>query len=426
MALPTTNITTSLVSSTIGISSKNVGVLCTSSAINKWSHYKPYVIDNTSCAKLNGVIPYPTGFYVKQDSTSIPNKTVYYLEFIKWSDFQEYFEYGYFSLGDFRGYDHNAQPAGIYSNNVLVQATPGLNVNVRIVLNYNDVEYAINTIQYEEINNYLQPNVFVIGSNVYDMSELNALTENTIEEEINSIDVMWEAPYLFESIINFRTQYTTPFFMDAYQNKIYFNLQDAIVSENNTIDEQVITPSLTIPTYFNNCYKDGSNYYKNGMVFRDCPIRPKVYIDGILQSRDNFFFRNISLKALESYEGLPEHYAIYGDFYNTVVGDYFATVTLKLYDVDWTVRNVLTPEIESTYEYEYGYNSNPNDGSIPALPLIADNFYMSLNGYSSQSFSFILNEIPFKSYSSYFGNAELGYERVNQQGVEVILNFYSA
>lgn len=41
MALGTTDISTTLVGNTIGNSSRNVGVLCTSSTINKWSKFKP-------------------------------------------------------------------------------------------------------------------------------------------------------------------------------------------------------------------------------------------------------------------------------------------------------------------------------------------------------------------------------------------------
>ena len=43
MALGTTNITTTLVGQTIGVASRDVGTLCSSSLINKWSKYKPVV-----------------------------------------------------------------------------------------------------------------------------------------------------------------------------------------------------------------------------------------------------------------------------------------------------------------------------------------------------------------------------------------------
>lgn len=41
MILPNNNITTNLVSTTLGHASNNVGVLCTSNKINKWSKNKP-------------------------------------------------------------------------------------------------------------------------------------------------------------------------------------------------------------------------------------------------------------------------------------------------------------------------------------------------------------------------------------------------
>lgn len=41
MALPSTNITTTLVGQELGVSTHNVGALCTSTNINKWAKYKP-------------------------------------------------------------------------------------------------------------------------------------------------------------------------------------------------------------------------------------------------------------------------------------------------------------------------------------------------------------------------------------------------
>ena len=41
MSLANTGITTSLVGNTIGSSSRNVGVLCTSPLIDEWSKWKP-------------------------------------------------------------------------------------------------------------------------------------------------------------------------------------------------------------------------------------------------------------------------------------------------------------------------------------------------------------------------------------------------
>src|SRR5690554_3428531 len=50
MALPTTGITTSLVGTTLGISSRDVGTLCTHTNVNRWSKWKP--INHTSVTGL--------------------------------------------------------------------------------------------------------------------------------------------------------------------------------------------------------------------------------------------------------------------------------------------------------------------------------------------------------------------------------------
>lgn len=44
MALASSGITTSLVGNTLGISNRNVGGLCTSSNVNPWSKWKPYIV----------------------------------------------------------------------------------------------------------------------------------------------------------------------------------------------------------------------------------------------------------------------------------------------------------------------------------------------------------------------------------------------
>ena len=48
MELPTTGITTTMVSQAIGLASNNVGALCSSSNINKWSKWKPVAYNTVS------------------------------------------------------------------------------------------------------------------------------------------------------------------------------------------------------------------------------------------------------------------------------------------------------------------------------------------------------------------------------------------
>ena len=65
MALGTTNISTTLVGTTLGTSSRDVGTLCTHSAINKWSKFKPVNlpqvvgVDETQLKAINYGLTFP-------------------------------------------------------------------------------------------------------------------------------------------------------------------------------------------------------------------------------------------------------------------------------------------------------------------------------------------------------------------------------
>ena len=98
-AITTTNITTTLVSSTLGISSKDVGTLCSSTAVNKWSRYKPVT------SNIYNTLNHPTcGFTIPYTTDSIPksslNNTVW--SYIKPTGGST----SPYRLGDFRGYDN--------------------------------------------------------------------------------------------------------------------------------------------------------------------------------------------------------------------------------------------------------------------------------------------------------------------------------
>ena len=77
MALPSTNITTTLVGNTIGVSTRDVGALCTSPNINMWSKCKPLRISGMPNRSLDWwkAPDGNCGFSVKQISTylDLPN-----------------------------------------------------------------------------------------------------------------------------------------------------------------------------------------------------------------------------------------------------------------------------------------------------------------------------------------------------------------
>lgn len=108
MALGTTNITTTLVGTTIGSASRDVGTLCSSPLINKWSKYKPViypVISTTSITNFwksnDGYCGFSIQQYTDIDSLLADNTTWVYNK-----------PYGTinspYRIGDFRGYEHTS------------------------------------------------------------------------------------------------------------------------------------------------------------------------------------------------------------------------------------------------------------------------------------------------------------------------------
>ena len=111
MALPNTGITTTMVGQELGISTRNVGNLCRSGAINKWSKWKP-VRFNTQGNPLTQAnleaVNYGIGWnsYANIDAVKLAyenNDEVLFYNKPRGGLYNE----GY-RLGDFRFYEHNA------------------------------------------------------------------------------------------------------------------------------------------------------------------------------------------------------------------------------------------------------------------------------------------------------------------------------
>ena len=129
MALGTTNITTTLVGNTIGVASKDVGTLCSSSLINKWSKYKPViypVIATTGITDWWKAVDGSCGLSI-QEYLNIDNLVAAIINGVTW-DYNKPTggSSSPYRLGDFRGYNHNADiafqsfyvPTTAYNNNV--------------------------------------------------------------------------------------------------------------------------------------------------------------------------------------------------------------------------------------------------------------------------------------------------------------------
>lgn len=105
MALPNTGITVSLVRNTIGENKNDVGQLCTSNKINKWSFYKPIT--------RNKLILTDADFYAVNDgftAQSYNNAIDCWNAIINGSTWTHQTAESPYRLGDFRGYDHNSGP----------------------------------------------------------------------------------------------------------------------------------------------------------------------------------------------------------------------------------------------------------------------------------------------------------------------------
>lgn len=111
MSLSTTNISTTLVSQTIGDSSGDVGTLCTSPSINKWSKYKP--ISYNSVLGIYGTSGTDTTILA-----SVNYGLSVYSSDVPTTAFSNEWTYNRpqggstspYRLGDFRNYNHTANP----------------------------------------------------------------------------------------------------------------------------------------------------------------------------------------------------------------------------------------------------------------------------------------------------------------------------
>lgn len=110
MALATTGITTSLVGSTLGTTSRSVSTLCTHSAINKWSKKKPVEINNPAPSRNDEWYQGDDGCCgFKQDSIYFDSLDSLVNAYNNNATYIYQPPTGYKRLADFGGYEHNAK-----------------------------------------------------------------------------------------------------------------------------------------------------------------------------------------------------------------------------------------------------------------------------------------------------------------------------
>lgn len=120
MALPNSNITTSLVKTTIGASTNNVGALCTHPKINKWSKWKPVSFNSVNGLTVANLQSVNFGLVPPPSNTSYASVVSG-----KWS-YQRPAggSSSPYRLGDFRNYNHEAM--------AICQAPSKIEVNLSV------------------------------------------------------------------------------------------------------------------------------------------------------------------------------------------------------------------------------------------------------------------------------------------------------
>ena len=108
--LPTTGITVSLVAQTLGVGTTDVGRICTSERINKWSRQKPNIYPSLSptmdqvAAAANGYYGFNLSSARIRNAADIQGMTTNVWEYNPPTGGAD----SPYRLGDFRGYNHNA------------------------------------------------------------------------------------------------------------------------------------------------------------------------------------------------------------------------------------------------------------------------------------------------------------------------------
>lgn len=111
--LPTTGISTTLVGTTLGSGSRDVGTLCTHPNINKWARFKPIASGKPFNMQESDFVNAKYGLEVETYST-LPLLTSSYLAGTAETASYTWRPLGGvnspYRLGDFRGYDSDSQP----------------------------------------------------------------------------------------------------------------------------------------------------------------------------------------------------------------------------------------------------------------------------------------------------------------------------
>ena len=190
MALGTTNITTTLVGNTIGLATRDIGLLCSSNKINKWSKYKPVIYPTISTTgNWWKAVDGNCGLSITEYS-NINDLVAAITNGVIW-------EYNKptggisspYRLGDFRGYNHNAEipfysfdvPTNAYNNSV--NSVVGAGMLTSLGEEYNLAIKDINKIKDWYFGCYM---IKSSGSSLYPRY---ITTANPVSDEVSSVEI---------------------------------------------------------------------------------------------------------------------------------------------------------------------------------------------------------------------------------------------
>ena len=117
MSLPTTNITTSMVSSAIGLGSHDIGALCAKAKTGGTGGYAFNIVENGGATSDGTLITSAEPFFNKYSNESpgewmLPASSTSPVYFRLKRSLIDSSRYA-FMLGSFRGYDHSATPPSL-------------------------------------------------------------------------------------------------------------------------------------------------------------------------------------------------------------------------------------------------------------------------------------------------------------------------
>ena len=332
MALGTTNISTTLVGTTLGTSSRDVGTLCTHSAINKWSRYKP----------VNGEYLHPTcGFIIPYTTNQRPTD----LRQTTWTyDKPQGGVQSPYRLGDFRQYDHNVKYAdsafGIGVSYPTVggtlsisctfgQLTSNLLASPRYMPKFTNGFFGVSVFKgdvlYDMKHVISKCGVNAIGSNSGELIQIDTSAMGFVTGEILMV-----IPFIVESTFNTETGIS-----GGAGNGYKYNL-NAVAADSATVLKNIGTPLY--PFYFSNYVFTQAGSYG-------------LKVDGKITSQKETNTTSLRIYIQwQLYSELNGGGTLIESSSNTTIGFFdiprFGTINIPQYTISWnTVYNVKSVKV---------------------------------------------------------------------------------